>query len=134
MVARNIQRARDHGLPGFCCYYKLYDDENFDCTSDWSKRYNGFSPEDWALLQSIYEKPSDIDLFTGGLAQKPLNGGLLGKVFNRMLGNSIMNRKINHDTIVNNSLENAYFENFHLPKPHLVNTKNIALFQTSHFR
>merc|ERR1711962_926033 len=87
LVARNIQRARDHGLPGFCCYYKLYDDENFDCTSDWSKRYNSFSPEDWALLQSIYEKPSDIDLFTGGLAQKPLNGGLLGKVFNRMLVN-----------------------------------------------
>ena len=88
LVARNIQRGRDHGLPGFCCYYRLYDDKNFDCASDWSKPFNGFSPEDWALLQTIYKKPSDIDLFIGGLAQKPLNGGLLGKVFSQMLGNS----------------------------------------------
>ena len=92
LVARNIQRGRDHGLPGFCCYYRLYDDKNFDCASDWSKPFNGFSPEDWALLQTIYKKPSDIDLFIGGLAQKPLNGGLLGKVFSQMLGNFIISR------------------------------------------
>ena len=62
LVARNIQRGRDHGLPGFCCYYKLYQDQSFDCDSDWSKRYAGFSTEDWAQLETIYEKPSDIDL------------------------------------------------------------------------
>ena len=89
LVARNIQRGRDHGLPGFCCYYKLYDDKNFDCKSGWSKRYNGFSPENWALLQTIYKNPSDIDLFTGGLTQEPQNNGLLGNVFNRMIGNYI---------------------------------------------
>ena len=86
LVALNIQRGRDHGLPGFCCYYKLYDDENFDCTDGWSHRYKDFSPENWALLQSIYKSPSDIDLFTGGLTQEPKNNGLLGNVFNRMIG------------------------------------------------
>ena len=67
----------------------MYDDKNFDCKSGWSKRYNGFSPENWALLQTIYKNPSDIDLFTGGLSQEPRNNGLLGNVFNRMIGNYI---------------------------------------------
>ena len=88
LVARNIQRGRDHGLPGFCCYYKLYQDQSFDCNNDWSKRYEGFSTEDWAQLETIYEKPSDIDLFTGGIAQAAHNGGLAGKVFTAIKGNS----------------------------------------------
>ena len=91
LAALNIQRGRDHGLPGFCCYYKLYDDANFDCTKGWSERYNGFSLKNWDLLQTIYDSPSDIDLFTGGLTQEPNDPsapspGLLGKVFNRMIG------------------------------------------------
>merc|ERR1719219_444341 len=74
LAARNIQRGRDHGLPGFCCYYKLYHDGNVDCNDGWSKKYKGFSTDIWTQLQSIYTKPSDIDLFTGGLAQDPYNG------------------------------------------------------------
>jgi hypothetical protein len=89
LVARNIQRGRDHGLPGFCCYYKLYEDKNFDCKRGWSQRYNGFSSENWSILQTIYKNPSDIDLFTGGLTQEPRNNGILGNVFNRMIGNYI---------------------------------------------
>ena len=87
LVARNIQRARDHGIPGFCCYYKLHQDPDLDCNSGWDKKYDGFSDNDWTQLQSVYAKPSDIDLFTGGLMQKPFNGGLTGKVFNEMKGN-----------------------------------------------
>ena len=87
LVARNIQRGRDHGLPGFCCYYKLYQDQSFNCTEGWSERYEGFSIDDWTLLQSIYDNPSDIDLFTGGLTQKPNGDGpLTGHVFDRMIG------------------------------------------------
>ena len=87
LVARNIQRGRDHGLPGFCCYYKLYHDGSVDCNDGWSKKYKGFSTDAWTQLQSIYTKPSDIDLFTGGLAQDPHKDGLTGKVFNKMKGN-----------------------------------------------
>ena len=66
--------------------HKLYDDNKVDCSSDWSKKYRDFSTDAWNQLQSIYSKPSDIDLFTGGLAQGPHNGGLTGKVFNLMKG------------------------------------------------
>ena len=37
-------------------------------------------------MQEIYASPNDIDLFTGGLAQDAYNGGLTGKVFNKMKG------------------------------------------------
>ena len=84
LAARNIQRARDHGIPGFCCYYQLYHDPNHDCSDGWNKRYHDISQENWDLLETIYDTPNDIDLFTGALAQASYNGGLSGKVFMEM--------------------------------------------------
>ena len=81
LAARNIQRGRDHGLPGFCCYYQKYDDTNHDCNDGWNRKYRGISDADWKLLQTIYDHPADIDLFTGALAQDPYRGALTGKVF-----------------------------------------------------
>ena len=83
LVARNIQRGRDHGIPGFCCYLQLWDDSSVNCNDDWNKKYNDISDDAWTALQSVYEKPSDIDLFTGGMAQAAFNGGVTGKVFNK---------------------------------------------------
>ena len=84
LVARNIQRGRDHGLPGYCCYYNLHVDKNFNCNNGWDKRYNTISQTNWNLLKTIYKTPSDIDVFTGGLAEYPHNGGLTGQVFQKM--------------------------------------------------
>ena len=84
LIARNIQRGRDHGIPGFCCYYQLFVDSNFNCDDGWENRYNDISQANWNLLRTIYDKPSDIDIFTGGLAQEPFNGGLTGEVFQQL--------------------------------------------------
>ena len=43
-------------------------------------------PEDiWDLMGEVYECPSDIDLFTGGIAQLPSDNSHLGKVFKEMV-------------------------------------------------
>ena len=43
-------------------------------------------PDDvWNKLQLIYECPSDIDLFTAGIAQLPEENSQLGKVFQKMI-------------------------------------------------
>merc|ERR1712156_1250090 len=93
LIARNIQRGRDHGIPGFCCYYQLYVDSDFDCDEGWNDRYDDISQDNWSLLRDIYDRPSDIDLFTGGLAQEPNNGALTGVVFQQMKYNQFLRSK-----------------------------------------
>ena len=39
LAAKNIHRGREHGIPGFCCYYKTFQDENFDCSQGWESKY-----------------------------------------------------------------------------------------------
>ena len=82
--------GRDHGLPGFCCYYKKYQDDGIDCSRGWENKYNDFTEDSWNQLKEIYANPNDIDLFTGGLGQSPFNGGLTGRVFNEMKGKVII--------------------------------------------
>ena len=91
LAASNIQRGRDHGLPSFCCYYVYYHDPNHDCNNGWGTKFNGISDQNWSLLQSIYNHPNDIDLFTGGLAQEPYRGGLIGKVFTKIFRKFTLN-------------------------------------------
>ena len=106
LVARNIQRGRDHGIPGFCCYYNRHVDKFFNCNNGWDKKYEGISENNWNLLQTIYKKPSDIDIFTGGLAQEPHNGGVTGQVFQKMkrkisaLSTELMSKVTDHCTSV----------------------------------
>lgn len=78
LAARNIQRGRDHGIPGyndwreFCHLPKA-------CT--WADRPAEISQENWDQLRNTYANPSDIDLFVGGLAEKSFKNGVLGRTF-----------------------------------------------------
>ena len=81
LVARNIQRGRHHGLPGYNTW-RTY------CGLPEICSFSGpppgeFGASDWAELGRLYEHPADIDLFPGGIAEKPRNGaGLTGPTFN----------------------------------------------------
>jgi peroxidase len=89
LIARNIQRSRDHNLPGFCCYYQKFHDPTYDCNKPWTNQFNDrfadMSTTQWGQLKKLYQHPSHIDLFTGGLAQATYNNGLVGRVFNKII-------------------------------------------------
>jgi len=83
LAALNIQRGRDHGLQPYNEYRVLcnltrarkFDDLNREVAKPIIER-----------LKRTYAHVDDIDLFTGGLIETPLHGGLLGPTFGCIMG------------------------------------------------
>ncbi|XP_012253358.2 uncharacterized protein LOC105684530 isoform X2 [Athalia rosae] len=78
LASLNIQRGRDHGLPPYVDWrepcglspIKGWDDLDRVMPSASARRF-----------RVIYTSVQDIDLFPGGLAEKPVPGGLVGPTF-----------------------------------------------------
>ena len=79
LVARNIQRGRDHGLPGYNSWRSFCNLKKIDSMKDKPKE---ISTKNWNALKDLYKSPDDIDLFTAGLAEMPVSDGLTGATFN----------------------------------------------------
>ena len=83
LVALNLQRGRDHGLPGYNAFRELCGlkrVEEFDYLQD-------LIPEKIVQrIKLIYDTVDDIDLFIGGMAEAPAPGGLLGPTFRCIVG------------------------------------------------
>jgi len=93
LIARNIQRGRDHGLPS---YYRF---RQWCGLSSVSSNQFVKPPEvrqdAWTQLVNSgrYQRPEDIDLFTGGLLENPVAGGLSGPTFNCIKSNQFARTK-----------------------------------------
>ncbi len=79
LLARNIQRGRDHGLAPYNEYREFC---GLPRACSWDKPPIEIEFPLWTRLQEIYDRPSDIDLFVGGLMETPYNGGVVGRTFN----------------------------------------------------
>ena len=79
LVARNIQRGRDHGLPGYNSWRKFC---GLSSISSMARGPEEIPSRQWEVLRSLYSAPNKIDLFTGGLAETPVGDGLTGPTFN----------------------------------------------------
>lgn len=82
LVSLNIQRGRDHGLPGYTAWRErcgLSRPRNFSDMIDYVDRASL-----WRMAE-LYRTVEDIDLYTGALAEKPLNGGFLGPTITCLL-------------------------------------------------
>ncbi len=88
LAAVNIQRGRDVGLPSYNNARRglglkpvkafLTTDRQLGITSD---------PEVAARFASIYDSVEDVDFWIGGISEDPVNGGLVGQLFNKVLTN-----------------------------------------------
>ena len=77
LMAINIQRARDHGLPGYAHYREVLGlgaVNSFDDLSD------SFSSEQIARFKAVYKNVKDVDVFPGSIAEGPFPGSVLGSV------------------------------------------------------
>jgi len=90
LVTRNIQRGRDHSIQPWLSYRKWC---GFFTPDNWNIRPQDVSAEKWSTLRSLYLRVADIDLFTGGLAEVPVQGGTVGKTFACIIGQQFLHLK-----------------------------------------
>lgn len=88
LASLNIQRGRDHGLPPYvrwrepCSLSPIKSFEDLDRV---------MSPEIARKFRSLYSSVEDIDLFSAGLAEKSVAGGLVGPTFACIIGQQFNN-------------------------------------------
>ncbi|KAK3879034.1 hypothetical protein Pcinc_016377 [Petrolisthes cinctipes] len=83
LVALNIQRGRDHGLPGYNQWRKIC---QLPLAKDFADLTDVMDPTVVEQLRQIYEHVDDIDIFIGGIAETPSPGSLLGHTFLCIVG------------------------------------------------
>ncbi|GAB6023237.1 hypothetical protein CHUAL_008055 [Chamberlinius hualienensis] len=83
LVALNIQRAREHGIGTYNQIRKLCNLTRASRFEDLLKEMPNGSIQ---RLKAIYQHPDDIDLFTGGMLETSLHGGVVGPTFACVIG------------------------------------------------
>lgn len=83
LMALNFQRAREHGLPSYTAFRDfcgLPPIVTFDDLRSYlpNKTVNAY--------KQVYASPQDIDLFSAGIAEWPLQGSMLGPTFACLMG------------------------------------------------
>ena len=90
LVAVNIQRGRDHGLPGYNKYREI-------CTgkkaADWSDLRKSIEPAQIQQLRRVYKHVDDIDLYVGGFLEAAHEDSILGPVFKCIIGDQFARLK-----------------------------------------
>ncbi|CAC5395141.1 PXDN [Mytilus coruscus] len=81
LIALNIQRGRDHGLPSYNKFRKFCGLQPALTFGYSAIGLRDMSYEAASALQKMYRHPDDIDLFSGGLSETPVQGGLVGPTF-----------------------------------------------------
>ena len=83
LLALNIQRGRDHGLPTYPAYRKLCGLSEINSFSDLR---GVILPEAIRAFQRTYRNVDEIDLFAGGISEIHVNGLELGPTFGCIVG------------------------------------------------
>ncbi|CAG0884485.1 unnamed protein product [Darwinula stevensoni] len=83
LVALNTQRGRDHGLPGYNFFRELC---GLPRVHDFHGLLDLIDPPLIEKFRHLYTDVDDIDLYIGGLAERPLGHALVGPTFACLVG------------------------------------------------
>jgi len=90
LVAINVQRGRDHGLPGYNKYREICLGQK---AADWADFTNTIAAEKVAVLKVIYKTVDDVDLYVGGFLESPHEDSILGPIFKCLIGDQFARLK-----------------------------------------
>ena len=81
MTALNIQRGRDHGIPGYNKYREVCASaaSRFGKAASWTSLASDgwMARADARNLEKVYDTVDDIDLFAGGILERNHRDGLV---------------------------------------------------------
>lgn len=88
LAAINVQRGRDHGIPPYALWREPC---GLTPVKNWQDLEAIMSVDTVHRFRSIYQHVDDIDLFSGGLAERPVRGGIVGPVFACIIAQQFQN-------------------------------------------
>ncbi|KAK7002154.1 hypothetical protein SK128_016026, partial [Halocaridina rubra] len=106
LVALNIQRGRDHGLPNYNQWRKIC---GLPLARDFNDLIDVMPAQVAGQLQSLYQDVNDIDLFIGGIAENPTAGSLLGHTFLCIVGDQFARLRLGDRFFYENGGSEASF-------------------------
>lgn len=83
LAAINIQRSRDHAIPGYNEYRKVCNLSVAETFDDLKKEISSDSVR--AKLKELYGHPGNIDIFVGGILEDQIEGARIGPLFRCLL-------------------------------------------------
>lgn len=88
LAAVNIQRGRDHGIAPYTAWREPC---GLAPIKNWRDLEAIMSLDTVHRFRGLYEHVDDIDLFSGGLAERPVRDGLVGPVFACIIAQQFLN-------------------------------------------
>ncbi|GFT01613.1 chorion peroxidase [Nephila pilipes] len=83
LAALNVNRGRDHGIPSYTTLVEFCGGPRI---TSWNQLDRLFQRGIRPIFQRLYEDVRDIDLFSGGLAERPNQGAVIGPTFTCIMG------------------------------------------------
>jgi len=83
LAALNIQRGREHGLPTYNKYREFC---GFKPFTSWHQLRGLFPNTTVSAYARVYSTPEDLELWSAGVSEKPVPGGLLGPTLTCIIG------------------------------------------------
>lgn len=88
LAALNIQRGREHGIPSYNRWREFC---GFPVIRSWDDMTGIMSNHTVTNYARMYSGPEDVDLWSGGVSEKPLPGSMVGPTFACIIGKQFRN-------------------------------------------
>ncbi|CAG9766731.1 unnamed protein product [Ceutorhynchus assimilis] len=105
VLSFDVQRGRDHGLPGYVDYRQFCGHKKAESFVDF---IDIMRQQDIVALQHVYASPKDVDLIIGGLLEKPRGDSLFGPTFSCILATQMTRTRQG---------DRYFYDNLKQPKP-----------------
>jgi peroxidase len=90
LVSINLQRGRDHGIPGYTTFRQFC---NLTQITTWQEMKKAIPADVVDIFQSLYKFVDDVDLFSAAVSELKQDGAIVGPTLSCLLGNQFRDIK-----------------------------------------